>query len=170
MATKGLYVQLYFPHDEELTRKLDAVGAMDRFLVLDKCATAAGKIILAAARKLAPRSKPPDLRSAKQKSEAKWGPRLYQNLGWKVVRKKLIGLAIIGPKWPEGSKAYFNVAYKKGSRQSQYWNKDGATPSRVGPIVPAIRNWMLQARDETKEAQLQACRDAIDKFMKEWMG
>lgn len=156
----GLNVKIEMPNDAELKRMFDAVPALERHKVTDKALNASGKVVLDRARQLAPRGNQVDRekRSDSQKQRANWNTPL-----WKTIAKKYVknnrggGVILVGPKWPDGNKAYFNTSPK--GRRVFYWGKD------AGITKPQIRNWIVQAFDETKTQQLAAMKASITASM-----
>ena len=163
MANK-LDLKIEFPSDAELKKMFDAVPRLQRYNVSDKAVNAAARIVARRAKQLAPRqtAQQRKKRSAKQAKEANWNIPLYQTIAV-VVRKYAINAAgIVGPKWPDGNKAYFNTG--PGGRRQVLWGK------HTGVVVPQIRNWIVKAFDETKTQQLEAMKKSLKKSMKELWG
>lgn len=167
MASFGMKVD--FPSDAELDRMFDMVGAMQRYQCADKVVRAMGKVVLARAKQLVPRSK----QNPKGDPTKKWSKKYEHRIGelplWQslrlIVRKSSkLSYALVGPMWREGNKAYFNMAYRKGSREVYLWGK------AAGRSVQAIRNWMLQACDETKPQQIEAAKTELRNFLKATYG
>jgi len=166
MARNSFSMKVTFPRDAELNRLIDVVGAMDRYKAADKVCKAMAQPVLVRARQLVPRS-------AATGSTQGWSKKYAHRKGemplWRalrlIVRKgSKLAYALVGPMWREGSKAYFNLAYKKGSREVVYWGR------RQGRSVKALRNWMLQASDETKPQQIAAAKAELTKFIRDTYG
>lgn len=158
-----------FPTDAELDRMFDVVGAMHRYGAADKVVKAMGKIVLERAKQLVPRSKKNPKGDPTKKWSQKYAHRvgempLWQSLKLVVRRTSKLSYALVGPMWREGSKAYFNMAYRKGSREVYLWGK------AAGRSVQATRNWILQACDETKPQQIDAAKTELRKFLKDTYG
>ena len=178
MANK-LDLKIEFPSDAELKKMFDAVPRLQRYNVSDKAVNAAARIVARRAKQLAPRqtAQQRKKRSAKQAKEANWNIPLYQTIAV-VVRKYAINAAgIVGPKWPDGNKAYFNTG--PGGNKGHHWGYEGkeyATKSgRIHIAGPAkwraqIRNWIVKAFDETKTQQLEEIKKSLKKSMKELWG
>jgi hypothetical protein len=119
---------------------------------------AGAKPIVKRARQLAPRSTNApagpyrdrrsnrDKRSKKQRGEADWDYPLWKTIKQVVRKGKFASLAVIGPEWPKGNKEHFNTS--PGGRRQVLWG------THTGKIVPQIRNWIVQAFDETRPQQL----------------
>lgn len=159
-------IRFDFPSDSQIDGLLNVVGQMEKYKASDKMVAAMARVILARARQLVPHGTQTDrdARSSAQKAAADWESRLYRSIAMAVRKTTRLAYAVVGPSWPKGSKAYFNVAYKKGSRAVWYWGKN------MGFAKPAIRNWLLQAADETKSQQIQAAKTALVKFLKDAYG
>jgi hypothetical protein len=175
--------QMEFPTDEELNKMFDAIPKLERYKVLDQTVTAGAQPVIQRARELAPRSKASDRnkRSKKQRDNADWNYPLWKTIA-KVIRKyqNRYGLAVIGPRWPNGNKAYFNTSPK--GNAGNRWGKPGQEYTRTirgktstykaMPAKPRaqVRNWIVQAFDETKPQQLSAMKakltELTDKMMR----
>lgn len=154
------------PTDGELNRMFDAVPALERYQVGDKTVRAGSSPVVKRARQLAPRAtqKDRDKRARKQKSEANWNIPLHKTIA-RVVRKyrQARAFAVIGPKHPEGNKAHFNTS--PSGRRQVLWGR------RTGKVVAQIRNWIVQAFDETKPQQLNAMKSKLQSLMDQvWKG
>jgi hypothetical protein len=147
------------PSDAELATMFGTVGTFDKYKVGDKVVTAGSTPILKRAKELAPRdtSGNGDKRSKNQKAKANWNIPLWKTVK-RVIRKRESGaLGIIGPEWPTGNKAYFNTS--PNGRRVFYWGKD------AGKTKVAIRNWIVQAADETRGQQLDAMKSKLQEVM-----
>lgn len=164
-------IKLELPTDAELAAMFDAVPVLERYKVGDKVTRAGGAVIVKRARQLAPRSD-------RTGSVKRWSKKMYEDGGtggtprkqnemplWKTIAQvvrtygKGQAFTVVGPKWPEGSKAYFNTG--PDGRRKFLWGKDTET------TVPAIRNWIVQAFDETKDRQLSAMKAKLKTLMDE---
>jgi hypothetical protein len=90
-------------------------------------------------------------------------------------------LAVIGPRWPKGNKAYFNTSpkgnagHRWGKAGQQYQRtRNGRTETYTAIAAKPrsqIRNWIVQAFDETKSQQLAAMKakltELTDKMMRD---
>ena len=164
-----LDLKIKFPSDPELKKMFDAVPILMQHNVSDKAVRAASKIVASKAKKLAPRQTAAQrrLRSANQAKKANWNKPLHTTIGL-VVRKYAANAAgIVGPKWPDGNKAYFNTSPK--GRVRKLWGRD-PRPGGLSTIAPQIRNWIVQAFDETKTQQLEAMKKSLKKSMREIWG
>lgn len=164
MANK-LDIKMQLPNDAELDRMFNMVPKLERYKVLDKATGEAAKIVVKRARELAPRSSDTgsaQKRSKKQASSANWSYPLWKTIK-RVFRKyqDRYGLAVIGPEWPTGNKAYFNTSPK--GRRQVLWGK------ATGRVVAQIRNWIVQAFDETKTQQLNAMKDSLKQSLDQVM-
>jgi len=164
MAGNGLQIKINFPSDRELAKMFDAVPQLKRHDVMGATTTAGAKVIVARAKDLAPRGTDADRqkRSAKQKASANWNTKLHTTIDYVTRKGNRLAFSIVGPKHPSGNKAYFNSP-KSGSRQHKLWGRD------AGRVKSAIRNWIVQAFDETKPAQLSAMKAALTNKINEMM-
>ena len=156
MANK-LDIKMQLPGDADLDKMFNMVPKLERYKVLDKATGEASKIVVKRARDLAPRSSltgTDKKRSKSQRDKANWHVPLWKTIK-KVFRKyqNRYGVAVIGPEWPTGNKAYFNTSPK--GRKQVLWGKV------TGRVVAQIRNWIVQAFDETKGQQLDAMKASI---------
>lgn len=165
-----LDIRIDMPTDAELERMFHAVSVLDRYQVFDKTLRAGSRPVVARARQLAPRS------SATGTTD-KWSRKMLVDGGtggaprsrgetplWKtialVIRKYTrAGVSVVGPKWPEGNKAYFNTG--PSGRRQFFWGDD------TGLVVAQIRNWIVQAFDETRALQLAAMKKKLQQLMRE---
>lgn len=152
------------PSDAELARMFDMVPKLEQYKVIDKAVTAAAAPVVKRARELAPRGTEADRkkRSRRQAERADWNYPLWKTIK-RVIRKyaNRYGLAVIGPEWPKGNKAYFFTSPK--GRRIWYWGKD------AGKTKATVRNWIVQAFDETKNEQLAAMKTSVQKSLDEVM-
>ena len=150
------------PTDAELRRMFDAVPILIRHGVADQVVRAGSQPVVKRARQLSPRSSntgTADKRSRQQRLEANWEIPLWKTIK-RVVRKySANATAIIGPEWPEGNKAYFNTSPK--GRKQWFWGRF------TGRTVAQIRNWIVQALDETRSQQLAAMKAKLRQKMDE---
>jgi hypothetical protein len=180
--------KMSFPTDEQLNKMFDAVPKLERFKVLDKTVDAAAAIVVKRAQALAPRSKESDRkkRSKKQfiaadgESKIDWNYPLWKTIG-KVIRKyaNRYGLAVIGPRWPKGNKAYFNTSPKgnaghRWGRAGQQYQRTRNGKTETYTAMPAkpraqVRNWIVQAFDETKPQQLAAMKAKLTELTDQMM-
>ena len=155
-------IELKFPNDAELKRMFDAVPQLEKRRASDRVLRPMAKPIVTRSRQLAPRGNPTDRakRSQRQAQAADWNYPLHKSITY-VVRKygNAAGLAVIGPSWPKGNKAYFDTSPK--GRRVFYWGKD------AGKIRPQIRNWIVQAFDETRAEQVAIAKRELKKVMDE---
>jgi hypothetical protein len=158
-----------FPTDAEIEKMFNAVPILERYVVQSATVRAGGRIVTKRARQLAPRS-------SNTGSKDKWSKSMYTGSEsrsarkvsevplWKtvkqVVRKgRYSSLAVIGPEWPKGNKAHFNTS--PSGRRQVLWG------THTGKIVPQIRNWIVQAFDETRPQQLAAMKRKLKQLMAE---
>lgn len=155
-------IDIVMPSDAELKQMFDAVPILVRYDVLDKTLRAGAKPIVQRARALTPRSTPEDRekRSKSQKAKADWDYPLYKTIKY-VVRKynNKLGLAVIGPEWPKGNKAY--VFTSSNGRRIWYWGVD------QGFTKPPVTNWIKQAFDEKNNEALTAMKTKLKQLMRE---
>jgi len=164
MAKNALDIRVRLPSDSELKKMFDAVPQLKRHAVMKASTTAAAKVIASRARQLAPRGTKSDAakRSKKQRSEANWNIKLRTTIA-QVTRAYDNGsFSVVGPKSPDGNKAYLNQP-RKVSRLHKLWGKN------VGRTYKAARNWIMQAFDETQNQQLAAMKAALIKKVDEMM-
>lgn len=154
----GLDFKFKLPTDAELDRMLNMGPKLKQYQVADKAVTAAATVLVERAKALTPRG---DLtgnsakRSQKQRAEADWDYPLHKAIKKVTRRYDRASVAVVGPEWPKGNKAYFNTSPK--GRVQWFWGR------KTGAIVPQIRNWIVQAFDETKPMQLSAMKASITK-------
>lgn len=163
-------IKMDIPSDAELKRMFDAVPLLHRHQVFDKTLRAGSRPVVTRAKQLAPRSSATgttDKWSAKMLVDGGTGgtPRskgetpLWKTIAQVVRKYTTAGVAVVGPKWPEGNKAYFNTG--PNGRRQFFWGTD------TGLVVAQIRNWIVQAFDETKAAQLSAMKKKLQQLMRE---
>lgn len=176
----SLEMKMTFPSDAEIAQLFGTIPKLEYYGVLDKTVKAGAEIIAAKAKLKAPRSKPGDRkkRSASQKEGADWEYPLWKTIAYKVKRYGGVrGYGIVGPKWPKGNKAYFNTSPKGnkghhwGYAGTSYFKKNGGVHYAGKAKARAqVRNWIVEAFDETKEAQLSAMKakltETVDAMMK----
>ena len=158
MANK-LDIRHNLPTDNELGRMFNAVPILDRHKVADKVLTAGAQPIVKRARQLAPRSSQEDRdkRSAKQRASGDWDYPLWKTIK-RVIRKyRTGGYAAVGPEWPKGNKAYFNTS--PSGRREYFWGKAS------GRTRVTVRNWIVQAFDETRSDQLGSMKTKLKAVM-----
>lgn len=164
MANK-LEVRIKLPTDAELNKMFDGVAVLDRFQVGDKVIKAAVEPIVKRARELAPRDRAGHgkKRSKNQKAAANWEYPLWKTIK-RVVRKYQKGtLGVVGPEWPLGNKAYFNTS--PNGRRVFYWGKS------AGKVAPTIRNWIVDAFEQTRSQQLSIMKTKLKSLMDQvWRG
>lgn len=152
-------IKMNLPTDAELTRMFDMAPKLEKYRVVDQAVQAASAPVVKRARELAPRSAvtgSAKKRSKSQRDKADWNYPLWKTIK-RVIRKysNRYGLAIVGPEWPKGNKAYFNTS--PNGRREVLWGKP------TGRVVQAIRNFIVQAFDETKPEQLDAMKKSLQK-------
>lgn len=155
MSKTSLVINM--PRDAEINAMFDAVPILERHKVPQRVLRAGAMVVKKRAVQLTPRGTEEDRnkRSARQRAAADWETRLYTTIGYVVrggKRRRGGGVAVIGPTWPKGNKAYFFTS-PKGTRAQWFWGR------YIG-IVNAKRNWLVQAFDETRQAQLAAMKVA----------
>lgn len=151
--------KLNFPTDAEINAMFGTVGTLDKYKVGDKVLTAGSSVILKRAKKLAPRGnqRDRDKRAKKQKDKANWNTPLWKTIKRVIRKSETGGYAIVGPEWPTGNKAYFDTSPK--GRRVFYWGKD------AGKTRMMVRNWIVQAADETRGQQLDAMKSKLQEVM-----
>lgn len=160
----SISVQIQLPTDAELEQLLNMVPKLEQYKIIDKAVDAASKPVVKRARQLAPRGKQADRdkRSRNQRGKADWNYPLWKTIK-RVVRKygRSYGVAVVGPEWPKGNKAYFFTSPR--GRRVFYWGRD------AGKTKATVRNWIVQAFDETKADQLAAMKASLIKSIDEAM-
>lgn len=160
-----LDIRIEMPSDDELKRMFDAVAVLDRYKIGDQVVKSGVDPIVRRARQLAPRDRSGHgmKRSKNQKAAANWNYPLWKTIK-RVIRKYQRGtLGVVGPEWPLGNKAYFNTS--PGGREVYYWGK------AAGKVAPQIRNWIMQAFEETRSEQLSIMKNKLRELMdKAWRG
>lgn len=167
MARNGIDLRMQLPTDADLRKMFDAVPQLRRYQVIPTTTKAGGRIVLARARQLAPRSTAEDRakRSKKQRAQANWDAKpLHKSVAMVTRTYDRSAATIVGPKHPDGNKAYFNSP-KSGSRLHVLWGMQAGRRTKL-----AIRNWVVRAFDETKPQQLQAMKAALSRKIKEMLG
>lgn len=153
------------PNDAQIQKLFGGVNGLDRFKVYDKTVRAGARPVVTRSRQLVPRGSvtgTSQKRSSKQRKNADWSEPLWKTISLVVRKYAKSGIAVVGPKWPKGNKAYFNTS--PSGRQQVLWGK------KTGVTIPQIRNWIVQAFDETKTQQLGAMQKKLteltDKVMR----
>jgi hypothetical protein len=177
MSSNSFQVTFNFPTDAAIASKLDLVGQMKRHHAQDNMSRAMGRIIVARALKLVPRAdrnpkgNPHNKRASKQAGSANWRYPIWKTLKWVLRTTNTGAYVIVGPTWPDGNKIHFltmrrKVAEGNGSSRVVYWGND----PKNGPMQRlAVRNFLVQAADETEAEQKAAALAAIEKFLKDWV-
>lgn len=153
------------PTSLEISGMFDAIPLFKKNAVLSKTTRAAARIILRRAKELTPRGKPENRRkrSKKQRASANWDVQLHTTIDMVTRRTDRSAFAIVGPRHPEGNKAWFNSP-KSGSRKHVLWGHD------TGRTFRSVRNWIAQGFDETKTEQMAAMRKVLRKELDEHWG
>jgi hypothetical protein len=160
MAKSGLDMKLDLPSDADMKRMFDAVPILTRHKVSDQTVRAGCKPIVTKARQLAPRGDKTgtsEKRSKAQQAKANWNVPLWKTIALVVRKYSANAAGIVGPKWPDGNKAYFNTS--PSGRKQVLWGKV------TGVTVPQVRNWIVKAFDETKPQQLSAMKKKLTQLM-----
>lgn len=159
MANK-LDFRAELPTNLEIAGMFDAVPMLKKHQTLGRTTDAAAGIIQRRAKSLTPRGKPENRRkrSKKQRAAANWDTQLHTTIAKVTRRRDRSAFSIVGPRHPDGNKAWFNSP-KKGSRKHILWGKDR------GREFKSLRNWIVQAFDETKTEQLAAMRKTLRKSL-----
>lgn len=155
-----LDIKLGFPSDQQLDRMFDAVPKLEKYQVGDKVTAAGATVITKRAKELTPRGE----RSDKDKWSAKTKQRRSGEMPlWKTIRMVTRkygegrGYSVVGPKWPEGNKAYVFTA--RHGRHIVLWGR------RSGRVAQYVRNWIVQSFDQTKSQQLSAMKAKLQELM-----
>tara|TARA_R110000868_G_scaffold260927_1_gene519045 strand:+ start:4376 stop:4864 length:489 start_codon:yes stop_codon:yes gene_type:complete len=157
----SLSIKVNFATNSEIATMFGTISTFEQYKVGDRVVTAGSSVILKRAKELAPRDTKGHgaKRSKAQRRKARWNIPLHTTIKRKIVRADRGAYAIIGPSWPDGNKAYFNTG--KQGRRVFYWGKD------AGLTKLAIRNWIVQAADETRPAQLDAMKAKLQEAIGE---
>ena len=158
-----LDIKIDMPTDAELERMFDAVPKLERYRVGDQVVRAGTAPIVKRARELAPRGNAVDRkkRAKTQRGAANWDIPLWKTIK-RVIRKYQKGtLGVVGPEWPSGNKAYFNTSPK--GRRVFYWGKD------AGKTKAQIRNWIVDAAEQTRSEQLSLMKAKLKEVMDQVM-
>ena len=159
MANK-LDIKLQLPTDADLERMFNMVPKLERFQVGDQVVRAGTQPIVKRAQALAPRSANTGTskkRSKSQREKADWDYPLWKTIK-RVIRKyQRYTNGVVGPEWPKGNKAYFNTSPK--GRKVFYWGKN------ANKTAAQVRNWIVQAFDETRAQQLAAMKAKLTELM-----
>lgn len=168
-----------FTIDLKSLEQIEKIPETMRFKALDKALAAAGEVVAARAKDLAPDGQQTGnsrKRSTKQAGTAKWNRQLKDTIGYVIRKRTKGGQVIVGPIWQlGGSKAHFNYGAKvyAAGRVQYYWGKPGTTYVRQGKNYTPIkvtqfkqtRNFMKQALDETQDAAIQAFVNSLAQAM-----
>lgn len=160
----GIKVKLKLPSDADMKRMFDAVPQLRKHDVMKAATKAGGKVIEKKARELTPRGKQSDRdkRSKSQKAAADWNFPLWKTITMISKSYERAAVAWIGPGWPKGNKAYFFTSTN--GRRVWYWGRN------QGRIATQVRNWIVQAAEQTKGEQLSAMKQVIKQKMDEmWL-
>jgi hypothetical protein len=167
--SNSLDVAFDLPSQEKIDQMFNMVPQLQRYKAVDKVVRAGAQVVAKRARDLTPRSteEARKKRSRKQQSEADWNYPLWKTIKYIVRKYEEDGLAVVGPEWPKGNKAYFNTSPK--GRLRVLWGRgpNPNSPKPLSSIAPQIRNWIVQAFDETRQEQYAAMRAALTKFTDE---
>jgi hypothetical protein len=168
-VSNSLDVTFDLPLDGELATMFNVADKFYQKQAASKIIAAGVAPVVARARNLAPRStqEARSKRSRKQQSEADWNYPLWKTINYVIRDYKKHSAGVIGPEWPKGNKAYFNTSPKGRSRK--LWGRD---PNLLGDnplslIAPQIRNWIVQAFDETKTQQRDIVKAKLIEMMDE---
>ena len=132
--------------EEDVLRMLSALDSRAMFKVADAGMKKANKHVRNRARQLAPRSSrtgSAKKRSKSQRESADWETPLHKTIKSKVHKSKDGSVGVIGPSWPQGNKAYFNLS--ENGRQEVFWGKPQGTTYKQ-------EDWLKKALDESVDA------------------
>jgi len=158
----SISVKTNFATNAEIAQMFGTIEVFRQYQVGDRVVTAGSSVVLKRAKELAPRDEDGHgkKRSAKQKAKANWNIPLHTTIRRKVKRTDTGAYAIIGPAHPTGNKAQFDSPEK--GRAVFYWGKDQGR-------IRQVRNWIVQAADETRSEQLSAMQAKLKEAMDEVM-
>lgn len=154
-----------FPSDAEIKKMFDAVPQLRRHDVMNAATRAAADVVVKAARKEAPRSKPEHIRAQSKSIRARFGGRkpLWKTVKRVIRRGNTSSLAVIGPEYPEGNIAYFNQP-REGQRRHVFWGRD------TGRMYIVRRNWLAVAFDGSRASQLASMKRVLRQKLQEmWL-
>jgi len=158
-------IKLGLPSDADLNKMFNAVPILERHKVGDKVIREGTKPVVKRARELAPRDRVGHgkKRSKNQQGAANWTIPLWKTIAQVVRKYDVRTTGVVGPKWPDGNKAYFNTSPK--GRKVWYWGKD------TGKTAAQVRNWIVEAFEDTKPQQLEGMKQKLKTVMDEvWRG
>jgi hypothetical protein len=158
-------IKLNLPSDADLNKRFDAVPILERHKVGDKVIREGTKPVVKRARELAPRDRVGNSkkRSKNQKESANWTIPLWRTIAQVVRKYDVRTTGVVGPKWPDGNKAYFNTS--PAGRRVWYWGKN------TGKVAAQIRNWIVDAFEQTRSQQLDAMKQKLKSLMDQvWRG
>lgn len=129
----------------------------------DTAIRAANQIVLKRARQLAPVSKKTGTeKKQSRKSREQWSQEVRRQLASKVKRYDLVTVGLVGAKHPYGNAAHF---MQEKPRRHVLWGKASAIRG-----YRVMRNWIVQAFEETRSQQLAAIEVALRKKFSEFLG
>lgn len=153
-------IKLDFPSDAELDRMFAAVPKLEKYQVGDKVTAAGAQVVAKRAKQTTPRGQQADKDKWSQKTKQKRQGEMPLWKAIRVVTRKYgngKGYSVVGPKWPEGNKAYLFTAPH--GRNIVLWGR------RTGRVAQYVRNWIVRSFDETKSAQLTAIKAKLTELM-----
>lgn len=161
----GLRMRMNLPNDREIAAMFDAVPLLKKHEVMSATTKAGAKVIVSKAKQIAPRGTQADRdkRSKKQRASANWNIRLHTTVAMVTRGRYTRSFSIVGPRHPDGNKAYLNSP-KSGSRRHVLWGNRTRVRQKK-----ATRNWMMQAFDESRSQQLSAMKSALTKKVDEML-
>lgn len=147
--------------EEDVLRMLSELNSRAMFKVADEGMKKANKYVRTRARQMAPRSSKTGSakkRSKKQRESADWETPLHKTIKSKIHKSKDGSVGVIGPSWPKGNKAYFNLSER--GRQVVYWGKRQGTTYKQ-------EDWLKKSLDESRDAVRGIFFEGIREAVKE---
>jgi len=167
-------IELKIEFDEKQIEKLRRIPIMLRLGPAERTLKAMAKPILDRGKQLAPDSRKPSRNSKdgrptrdkmSAKAKAKWPESARNNLGVIYRKGESGGYLVIGGKSPRANSLNFDSGKKTGSVRV-LWDP---TKTRTQPrkYVPASERFMQRALDETRQAQITAGFNQLEKELRE---
>jgi hypothetical protein len=163
-------VDLKIEFDEQQIAKLLKIPVLLRLAPAERVLKAMSKPILVHAKANAPDSRKPNKsgRPSRDKmseeSKKKWPESARNHLGVVYRKSEGGGYLVIGGKSPQANSLNFESGKKAGTRVLWDANKIRTMPRRY---VPAKERFMQRALDETRQSQITAGNNQLEKELRE---
>lgn len=161
-------IELRIEFDEQQLAKLRRIPILLRLAPAERTLKAMAKPVLDRAKALVPNSRKPNAQSGipshdKQSAntKAKWPEQGKNNLGFVYRKSESGGYLVIGAKSPKGNSLNFDASNK--GRKVMLWGRDSGRIKRVEPS----QRFMQRAFDETRQAQITAGYNQLEKELRE---